>query len=74
MSEKEEGNYVGVRERSSRFYKRAIARVFSLIDSYTFGGERRFSFFSTFSEKAGALLPHSDSISFVLFLEWRPNL
>ena len=28
MSEYEEGDHVGVRERSSRFYKRAIARVF----------------------------------------------
>ncbi len=27
MSEYEEGNHVEVRERSSRFYKRAVARV-----------------------------------------------
>ena len=32
MSEYEEGDHFGAREQSSRFYKRAIARVFSFAD------------------------------------------
>ena len=56
MSEYEEGKHVGVRERSSRFHKRAIARVFFIkrLTQPRSSGSSRLSAFSRFLEASAA--------------------